>query len=123
MKPLPINQKHALFHAFLKGTDFKEKIEKMKEENRRSLISLILKNMGKLIAAIKQQHVRTMGVGGQFTWSAFTRHKDEKDLCQNKETYVKAVNERDAILGHRVRNNPLVGIPLILVVLPCYTTC
>lgn len=25
MKPLPINQKHALFHAFLKGTDFKEK--------------------------------------------------------------------------------------------------
>lgn len=35
----------------------------MKEENRRSLISLIFKNIGKLIAAIKQQHVRTMGVG------------------------------------------------------------
>lgn len=64
MKPLPINQKHALFHAFLKGTDFKEKkIEKMKEENWRSLISLIFKSMGKLITAIKQQHVRTMGVG------------------------------------------------------------
>lgn len=66
MKPLPINQKHALFHAFLKGTDFKEKkIEKMKEENWRSLISLIFENMGKLIAVavIKQQHARTMGVG------------------------------------------------------------
>lgn len=63
------------------------------------------------------------GGGGQFTWSAFTIHKDEKDLCQNKENYVKAVNERHAILGHRVRNQPLVGILPILVVLPCYTTC
>lgn len=62
MKPLPINQKHALFHSY-KGTSFffKEKIDKMKEGRQFEISFICYKNIRKSKAEIKQQqHVWTM---------------------------------------------------------------
>lgn len=62
MKPLPINQKHALFHSYTGNRVFlKEKIDKMKEENLRSLLS-VTKIYENQKAEIKQQqqHVWAM---------------------------------------------------------------
>lgn len=62
MKPLPINQKHALFHSY-KGNSFffKEKIDKMKEGRQFEISFICYKNIRKSKAEIKQQqHVWTM---------------------------------------------------------------
>lgn len=62
MKPLPINQKHALFHSY-KGNSFffKEKINKMKEGRKLEISFICYKNIRKSKAKTKQQqHVWAM---------------------------------------------------------------
>lgn len=62
MKPLPINQKHALFHSYTGNrVFFKEKIDKMKEGRKFEISFICYKNIRKSKAEIKQQqHVWTM---------------------------------------------------------------
>lgn len=62
MKPLPINQKHALFHSYTGNRVFlKEKIDKMKEGRKLKISFICYKNLRKSKAEIKQQqHVWTM---------------------------------------------------------------
>lgn len=58
MKPLPINQKHALFHSY-KGNRFffKEKIDKMKEGRKFEISFICYKSKAEIK---QQQHVWTM---------------------------------------------------------------
>lgn len=62
MKPLPINQKHALFHSYTGNRFFlKEKIDKMKEGRKFEISFICYKNLRKSKAEIKQQqHVWAM---------------------------------------------------------------
>lgn len=62
MKPLPINQKHALFIVIKEIVVFlKEKIDKMKEGRKFEISFICYKNIRKSKAKIKQQqHVWTM---------------------------------------------------------------